>query len=73
MPNDKFIACTVVISLLVPTGMTFPLRLAGENNRKQTTVVNPLQSDFITFINKRQGNINKINQLIILIYLHLGI
>ncbi len=46
VPNDEFMLCSVIISLLAPTGVTFPLRLARENDKNNTdnnTSVNLLQ------------------------------
>ncbi len=46
VPNDEFMPCSVIISLLAPTGVTFPLRLARENDKNNTnnnTSVNLLQ------------------------------
>ncbi len=36
VPNDEFMLCSVIISLLAPTGVTFPLRLARGNDKNNT-------------------------------------
>ncbi len=52
VPNDEFMPCSVIISLLAPTGVTFPLRLARENDKNNTnnnTSVNLLQRILYNF------------------------
>lgn len=49
MPDDEFMPCSAIISLLAPAGVTSPMRLARENNKKTNNTknnnmsVNPLQ------------------------------